>query len=269
MVANERRFRVDDDVEGALDEQLYKLAYQQHPYHWPTIGWMDDIKAMTPAKAAAFYKTYYAPNNATVVLVGDFDPDRALALIRSHYGVIPRSVIPAGDPGQQPAQSAERRGTIQKPVQSQRVLVAFKLPAQSDADFVPMQFLDDVLLGGPSSRLYRRLIIQDEVASDTGSFLMPFRDPGLYMLSITMKRGHAPAEAEQRIYEEIARLAGGDVTHAELEEGAGAAGDAVLERHDHGRGQGRGAPGTTRPRWATSAPSTRWPTWCGASPRPT
>src|SRR6201999_3653163 len=94
VVANERRYRVDDDVEGAVNELLYKIAFTVHPYHWPTIGWMRDIEAITIDDCRTFYRTYYAPNNATVVLVGDFDEAEALKLIEDKYGKIPASAIP-------------------------------------------------------------------------------------------------------------------------------------------------------------------------------
>ncbi|MEI4896461.1 insulinase family protein, partial [Klebsiella pneumoniae] len=82
VVLNERRFRVDDDVEGFLGEELFRLAYQTHPYQWPTLGWPEDVAAISPADAREFYRTFYAPNNATVVVTGDFDPADALALVR-------------------------------------------------------------------------------------------------------------------------------------------------------------------------------------------
>ena len=79
VVANERRYRVDDDVDGFLNEELYKLAFTTHPYHWPTIGWMEDIEAITIDDCRTFYRTYYAPNNATLVIVGDIDEARTLS----------------------------------------------------------------------------------------------------------------------------------------------------------------------------------------------
>ena len=94
VVANERRYRVDDDVEGAASELLYKTAFTTHPYHWPTIGWMEDIQGFTPEDCETFYRTFYAPNNAVVIVVGDFQEERLLGLIQKSYGPIPRSVIP-------------------------------------------------------------------------------------------------------------------------------------------------------------------------------
>src|SRR5882672_10352091 len=97
VVANERRYRVEDDVEGLANELLYKTAFQRHPYRWPTIGWMEDIQGFTPEDCAAFYRTYYAPNNATVVVAGDVRERDLLLAIRDAYGDIPRSVIPSED----------------------------------------------------------------------------------------------------------------------------------------------------------------------------
>src|SRR5688500_5591916 len=86
VVANERRYRVDDDVEGAANELLYATAYRSHPYRWPTIGWMKDIEGFTIEDCERFYRTYYAPNNATIVIAGDFPEEETVALVRKHYG---------------------------------------------------------------------------------------------------------------------------------------------------------------------------------------
>src|SRR5215470_3759379 len=105
VVANERRYRVEDDVDGFLSEELYKLAFTVHPYHWPTIGWMQDIHAITIDDCRRFYRTYYAPNNASLVVVGDIDEARALALIEKYYGPIPPSEIPPEQAPPEPPQN--------------------------------------------------------------------------------------------------------------------------------------------------------------------
>ena len=108
VVANERRFRVEDDVDGFLNEELYKAAFTTHPYHWPTIGWMRDIEAISIDDCRAFYRTYYAPNNATVVLVGDVDEEAALELIDEHYGQDP---VVADSAGSRAPPSRSRRAS--------------------------------------------------------------------------------------------------------------------------------------------------------------
>src|SRR4051812_7069642 len=123
VVANERRMRVDDDVEGTANEILYKTAFTKHPYHWPTIGWMKDIEGFTPDDCADFYKTYYAPNNATVVVVGDVTEKDVLTRIRDAYGEIPPSEIPEEDTQPEPPQLEPRLITFNKPTPSEKLLV--------------------------------------------------------------------------------------------------------------------------------------------------
>jgi zinc protease len=129
VVANERRFRVDDDVEGAASELLYKTAFTAHPYHWPTIGWMPDIQGFSPEDCEAFYKTYYAPNNAVVVVVGDVREPRLLEQIRAAYGGLPSSTIPADDAEPEPPQLEERTVTVHKPTATEKLFVGYRGPA--------------------------------------------------------------------------------------------------------------------------------------------
>src|SRR5580698_1859236 len=155
VVANERRYRVDDDVEGLANELLYKTAFESHPYRWPTIGWMDDIQGFTPEDCAAFYRTYYAPNNATIVVVGDVRERDLLVAIRDAYGSIPAQIIPAEDIVPEPYQREARELEVRKPTATQKLLLAFKGPALGDADHATMTVLSEVLFAGRASRLYR------------------------------------------------------------------------------------------------------------------
>src|SRR5262245_2848487 len=108
VVTNERRERVEDDVDGWLDEQLMALAFQVHPYRWPTIGWMEDIRALPLDEIRAFYKTWYAPNNATLVVVGDFVEAELLGLVGAAYGGIAPARLPALTDPLEPVQRGER-----------------------------------------------------------------------------------------------------------------------------------------------------------------
>ena len=180
VVVNERRYRVDDDVEGLANELLYKTAFSVHPYQWPTIGWMDDIKGFSPDDCVAFYRTYYAPNNATVVVVGDVRERNLLLSIRDAYGAIPSQAIPAEDVVPEPAQVEERTIELRKPTASEKLLVAFKGPALGDADHATMTMLSEILFGGRASRLYRTLVVERELAIDVRGWVSTFRDPGLF-----------------------------------------------------------------------------------------
>ena len=206
VVLNERRQRVDDDVEGTMGEEVYRLAFTRHPYGHPTIGWRDDIAAISIADARAFYETFYAPNNATLVLVGDFAPDAALDLVAGAYGRMAPAEIVAPEIPEEPPQLGERREKLVKPVAADRAVFAYKAPAQQHPDWIPLLVLNEVLVGGPSSRLHRELVVAREVASSVQGALAPFSDPGLYELFASMKRGSPAAVAEEVIGLALERL---------------------------------------------------------------
>jgi zinc protease len=206
VVANERRFRVEDDVDGFLSEEMYRLAFTVHPYHWPTIGWMSDIHAISIADCRAFYRTYYAPNNATLVVVGDFDEARALALVERYYGSLAAQPIPEDRAPAEPEQTAERRAHFTKPVMADKLRLGYKSPPLTDDDYPPLEVACEILLGGNSSRLHRALVAESEIASSAHVSLSPFRDPGLCEIAVALQREHAAGEAEQRIDVELATL---------------------------------------------------------------
>jgi zinc protease len=196
VVANERRYRVDDDVEGAASELLYKTAFIRHPYGRPTIGWMEDIQSLSPEDCTAFYRTYYAPNNATVVVVGDVRERDVLLAIRDAYGPIPSQASVVDDIAMDPPQCAERVVSVRKPTATEKLLVGYKGPALGDADHAAMTILSEVLCGGRASRLYRLLVIDTEFASDVRAWVSTFRDPGLFECTATARSGHTTAEIQ-------------------------------------------------------------------------
>jgi len=206
VVANERRFRVEDDVEGLANELLYKTAFQTHPYRWPTIGWMQDIQGFTPEDCVAFYKTYYAPNNATLVVVGDVRERDLLLAIRNAYGAISSQPIPPEDIVPEPLQTEERRIELRKPSASEKLLVAFKGPALGDADHALLTILSEVLFGGRSSRLYRSLVVDRELAIDVRGWVSTFRDPGLFECWVTARESRTAAEILPVLDEALSRV---------------------------------------------------------------
>jgi zinc protease len=216
VVANERRFRVDDDVEGTANEILYKTAFTKHPYHWPTIGWMKDIQAFTPADCADFYKTYYAPNNATLVIVGSVRDKDALTKIRDAYGSIPRAEIPVEDTYPEPPQLAAREETIVQPTATEKYYVGYRGPALGDADHAPLAVLNEVLFGGRASRVHRALMIDEEIATDLRGWVSTFRDPGLYEIFVTARAGKTTEDIERVVFREIERARTDVVTNDEL-----------------------------------------------------
>jgi zinc protease len=216
VVANERRYRVDDDVEGTANELLYKAAFSEHPYGWPTIGWMADIQGFTPEDCAAFYRTYYAPNNATVVVVGDVRERDLLLSIREAYGAIPASTIPPEDIVPEPPQLEPREHEIRKPTATAKLLMAFKGPALGDADHATLTVLSEVLFGGRASRLYRALIVQREIATDLRGWVSTFRDPGLFECYATARGEHTTQQLQAVIDEALAQVRTDVVSEDEL-----------------------------------------------------
>lgn len=217
VVTNERRERVEDDVDGWLDEQLMAHAFTEHPYRWPTIGWMEDIRALSLTDIRAFYRTWYAPNNAVIVCVGDFDEPALLDLIANHYGAIPPAELPEASPAVEPEQTHERVVRAPKPIATDRLLVGYKAPGQDHGDWATLEIVSTLLAGCPSARLYRRLVIEREAASSVDAQLTPFRDPSLLRLAVTAARGHSADEILAVIDAELAAMAASPPSRAEVE----------------------------------------------------
>ena len=217
VVANERRYRVDDDVEGAVSELLYKTAYTAHAYSWPTIGWMADIEGFTTEDCALFYRTYYAPNNATVVVVGDFKEKDLLAKIQKAYGRLESAEIPVEDVKPEPPQAEARRLRVKKPTATDKIAIAYHGPAFGDVDHVPLTMLCEVLFSGRSSRAHRALVQDEEIATELRGWVSTFRDPGLFEIYATARPGKTSAELLVALDREIAKVIAEPVTLAELD----------------------------------------------------
>jgi zinc protease len=217
VVANERRFRVDDDVEGAVSELLWATAFERHAYRWPTIGWMKDIEGFTTDDCAEFYRTYYAPNNATLVVVGDYSEASLLEKVAKAYGAIPPSTLPVENYQAEPPQTAERRRDVKKPTPTEKLAVGYHAPALGDFDHLSLALLVDVLFGGRASRIHRRLVRELEIAADVRSFVGPFRDPGLFEIFASAREGHRAEELLDAIDAELARVREEPVTEEEIE----------------------------------------------------
>ncbi|MEZ4294193.1 MAG: pitrilysin family protein [Polyangiaceae bacterium] len=217
VVMNERRQRVEDDVEGSVNERLYKEAFHAHGYGWPTIGWMEDIEGFTTDDCRAFYRTYYAPNNARLVVVGDVDMATLLETIQLEYGPLPSAEIPVEDVHPEPPQTAERRVEMTKPTPTQKVAMGYRSPALGDFDHAPLGILNEALFGGRASRVHRKLIQQMEIASDVRGWVGSFRDPSLWDISLTARGEHTGEEllaALDEIFDEIRERG---VTQAEID----------------------------------------------------
>ena len=217
VVANERRQRVDDDVDGSVSELLYATAFDTHGYRIPTIGWMADIKAFTPADCEAFYRTYYAPNNATLVLVGDLAIEEGLASVQAAFGARPPSDLPVEDVKPEPPQTAERRASVVKPTATHKVAIGYKSPALGDFDHAPLTLLAEILFGGRSSRAHKLLVQEREIATEVRGWVGSFRDPSLFDVFASARGEHTSAELLSALDEVFEGVVREPVSEAELQ----------------------------------------------------
>jgi zinc protease len=228
VVMEERRLRTENSIFGLMEEQLDALVYLAHPYRWPVIGWMDDIARIQRADCEQFFRTHYAPSNASIYAAGDLDPDATLRLLERYYGDIPAGPAPAPVAAGEPVQRGERRAAIRYPAHAAAVLVGWRAPAARSADAAALDVLQVCLAVGEASRLRRRLVQEDELAVSV-SISWGWRiDPGVFFAFLELPPGHDPRRAERALYEEIDRIARRGVTAAELQRARALLRSAVL-----------------------------------------
>jgi len=217
-VEEEKRERYDNQPYGKTFDAISDLAYTNFAYKHSTIGSMEDLDHATVKDVADFFKTYYAPNNAVLVLVGDFDSADAMKKIEKYFGGIPQQPPPPVPDMQEPKQTAEKRQTLQDSLaQLARLDVVFKIPAGNTPDFFPMDFIGDVLSSGQSSRLYLKMVKEKELVTNIACGPELRRGPSLFECSMNIRPGKDPAEVEKALYEEFDKLKNQPITDAEVE----------------------------------------------------
>jgi zinc protease len=216
VVYSERRLRVEDSNPAFLEEQVQAAAFVAHPYRIPTIGWPADIKAWTLVDLQNFYRTWYAPNNCTLVLVGDLDPEQAFALVEKYYGPIARGPQAQGVRTTEPEQQGERRLTVERSGQNPLVLLAYHAVAADDARAPALNLLQTILTGGDAARLHRALVEEAKLAVEISSGWSEGYDPNLYLISATLPEGGSVPEFSAALDRELARIVKDGVTSAEL-----------------------------------------------------
>ncbi len=216
VVKEERRLRTENSIFGLMEEQLEALVFLAHPYRWPVIGWMDDINRIDREDCEGFFRTYYAPGNAAIYVVGDLDPDPTLALIEKHYGDIPAGPRPAAVPPGEPPQRGERRAVIRYPAQAPAILAGWRGPPATSSDSSALDVLQVCLAVGEASRLRRRLVQETELAVSV-SISWGWRiDPGVFLAFVELAPGVRREKAEALLWKEIDEVATRGVTAAEV-----------------------------------------------------
>ena len=218
VVAEERRMRTDSEPEAALGEQTQAAAYVLHPYHWPIIGWMDNIQDYRIEDVRKHYKTYYMPNNATIVVVGDIDADKTIAEIKDKFGAIPKGPEPPKVVVQEPPQQGERRVYLKKEAELPTVDVMYHTPNLQNQDAFALDVLETVLSGGRSAMLYKDLVYDKQIAQYAeAEYDEITKDPETFSFSAGVMPGKTADEVEKAIYGEIDKVQSQPVTDRELQ----------------------------------------------------
>jgi predicted Zn-dependent peptidase len=217
-VQEERRIGIDNAPYGKTFEAVDETAYDNFAYKHSVIGSMADLSAATVEDVAGFFKTYYAPNNAVVTLVGDFNTQEALAKVKKYFESIPQQKAPPPVDMTEPAQKAERRKALEDAFARQsRLDVAYKGPAGNTPDWYALSVLGRVLATGQSSRLYQKFVKEKEVATNAFGGIDDRRGPSLFQFALYVRPGKEFAEVEKLLYEEVERVKNEPVADWELE----------------------------------------------------
>jgi zinc protease len=211
VVAEERRLRTDDSPESLTYEQFNATAFVTSPYRDPVIGWMKDIKSLKVEDLRHWYQTWYAPNNATLVVVGDVNPQQVLELAKTYFGPLKPSELPELKPAYEVTQRGERRLIVKAPAELPYVILGYKVPvlntAERDWEPYALEVLSGILSAGNSGRLSRHLIRGSQLAASAGaSYNLNSRLKDLFILAANPAPGHDTAEVEKALRAEIQRL---------------------------------------------------------------
>ncbi|KFE71166.1 M16 family metallopeptidase [Hyalangium minutum] len=216
VVYSERRSGVDNDNTGALLEQVQATAYVAHPYQFPVIGWPSDIESWRMEDLQRFFQTYYAPNNATLVVVGAVTPAEVFALAEKHLGAIPSQPPPEPVRTKEPEQQGEKRVVVRRSAQAPLFQVAYHAVDAKDPDLAALELLMNILAEGESSRLHRRLVEEERVAIHVGSLFNTTFDPSLALFLVDLPPGGDVGRVEKLFGEELEKVRAQGVTDAEL-----------------------------------------------------
>jgi zinc protease len=218
VVIEERRQRTEDDPQAFLMEQLEATAFLVQPYHWPIIGWMEDLMRFTLEDLKRHYQTYYNPANSFLVAVGDFRRGEMLSRMEKTFGGIPQAVAPKQEKPKDPPQAGERRIFVKKEAHLPFLVMGYRIPNLRHPDSYVLEVINAILSGGKSSRLYQKLVLEKQLAleADSENSLLS-KDPALFYIFATPLPGKQVGEVEKALEEEIERLQKEPVEQRELE----------------------------------------------------
>ena len=218
VVMEERRLRTEDEPISALREVMGAAAFQVHPYRQPVIGWMSDIEKLAREDLVRHYNTYYVPNNAVLIVVGDFKSDELLPKIRHHFGTIPRGADPPAVRAMEPEQRGERRLALKKEAELPFVFMGYHVPNLKHPDNFAIEILAYILSGGKSARIYKSLVYEKQLALFAGGgYDRESIDPNLFPFYASVMPGKTVEEVEAALTAEIERVKNEPIPDRELQ----------------------------------------------------
>ncbi len=217
VVKEERRLRVDNRPAGVMSEAMYRTVFRVHPYRWPVIGWMRDIASYKLDDFVTWYKTYYAPNNAVVVISGDISIPKTKAMIEKYYAKIPSQPIPENKFPQEPDQNGFRQQILKQPIQAPMMALGYKGVKAGEADGFALDLLSNILGQGTSSRLYKRLVYRNKMVTSVTSYNSTGLNPGIFQLRASLKPGVSTDKVQQALLGEVYRVRNQQVKPEELQ----------------------------------------------------
>lgn len=206
VVLSERSTGLENSPWRLLFQSVTGTAFQEHPYHWPVIGYEDDMKNWKQADLERYFKTYYAPNNCVTVIAGNVKTDEIKKLAEQYIGPIPRQPEPPAVHIKEPPQTGERRIMLQKEVATPYLAIGWHVPEAKHEDYYPLVLLSDLLASGRSSRLYSALVDKKQQATQVFTNFGESFDPSLFMVAAVTAKNINEADLEKSIYEEIERI---------------------------------------------------------------
>lgn len=215
VVQNERRFRNENSAEGMLFQEIYPLSYKKSTYRWPVIGYEQDLKRMTAKDASSFYEKFYAPNKATIVIVGDIKPEKAYDLVNRYYGHLKPQNIASFKPTQELKQTAARKKTLKLNVQVDKLMLAYKVPSLRSPNYPAINVIQSVLGGGKSSRLQRALVDKG-YANSISVYPMDGVESSLFLILVNLQTNQKIDRVESIVLDEIKNLLKNSISQKEL-----------------------------------------------------
>lgn len=217
VVKEERRFRVDNSIAGFMQEKLFSMVYNVHPYKWPIIGSMEHLSNATVDQCKDFFRKYYAPDNAVLVIVGDFNTKKVKKLIDKYYAHLKSQEIKKQKILLEPIQKQDRKASVSKEVQNPRTSIGYPISKAGDADSYALDVLSNILGGGKSSRLHRKLVEERQLASMAGTYSYSPEHPGIFNITVDIRNGVNIDFVLRLIELEVNKLKTSKVSAEELE----------------------------------------------------